>query len=210
MLNINLNPIIYSPDQIVQIGLYQTKETLMDTELYAHFIYNIENQFRRSRFYRDYKANIYNKGIDFDQQMRNITSEMTDCELHHHIPTLKDAAICITEYFTHTVGQVCTFDVIKLLEDCHRNNLMGVIILSTTNHQTFHADPSAFISISQLYGNPFAFIDKYGRYATLDIAYRWLLQFKQEDQNDRQTYWPMLAKAREEILNWSQSGYFQN
>ena len=208
-MNLNVNPIIYSPENVVQIGLYQTRESLLDTELYAHFLYNIENQFRKSRFYKDYKANIYSRGIDFDQQMRNITSEMTDCELHHHLPTLKDAAICIIEYYTHTIGQVCTFDVIQCLENCHRNNMMGVIMLTTTNHQSFHADPSAFISISQLYGNPFEFISKFGKYATLNIAYNWLLQFKQEDQNENATYWPLLAKAREELLTWSNEGAYQ-
>ena len=209
MANINVNPIIGDPSQFTTIQFAQTRETLLDTEEYAKFIYSVENQFRRSRFYKDYKCNIMLKGIDFDQEMKGITSEMADIELHHHLPTLKDAAIAITESIVNTKGMVTTFNVIEALENVHRQNMMGVIMLSSTMHQAFHADPTGFISISQLYGNPFAFLDRYGKYFTLDISFKWLLQFKQEEQYDNKTHWPNIVKARKQLLDWSNSGYIQ-
>ena len=209
MIDINLNPIIGDPSLFTTVQFYQTRETLMDTEEYMKFIYSVENQFRRSRFYRDYKCSIMQKGIDFDQEMKGITSEMASIELHHHLPTLKDAAIAITEYIVNSIGKVCTFDVIQALEDAHRQNMMGIIMLSSTNHQLYESDPTAFISISQLYGNPFAFLDKYGKGFTLDISFKWLLQFKQEEQYGNKTCWSNIAKARKQFLDWSNSGYIQ-
>ena len=204
-----LNPIIGDPSQPITIQLAQTRETLMDTETYIHFIYSVENQFRKSRFYKDYKCSIMSKGLNFDQEMRGINSDMATIELHHHLPTLKDAAIVLTESLINTIGKATTFDVIKLLEEAHRNNIMGVIMLTETNHQLYENNAGAFLSITQLHGQPFKFLEMYGKYFTLDIAFKWLLQFKQEEQYNYKTVWPMIARAREELLDWSNSGYIQ-
>jgi len=210
MVDMNaVNPIIGDPTSITAISFYQTRDTLMDTEEYSKFIYSVENQFRRSRFYKDYKGSIMNRGIDFDQIMRNINGEMADIEMHHMLPTLKDAAIAISEYYLITTGKVCTFDVIKALEEAHRENMMAVVMLTSTMHQNVHQDPNAFIPISMCYGNPFKFLDKYGKYFSLDIAFKWLLQFKQEEQHNYKVYWPNIARAREQLLDWSNSGYIQ-
>ena len=207
--DLNTNPVICMPARNDIIMLRHTRESLIDTEEYSRFIYAIENNFRHSAFYRDYKANIYNEGLDFDQQMRGITAEMADIELHHHLPTLKDAAIVLTEYMVNTYGQVDSMDVIKLLKQCHRENIMGTIMLSKSMHQAFHNDPSAFISIKQLRGDPFEFINHYGRFFTLDIAMRFLMQFKQEQQHDYQTYWPQIPRALQQLHDWTMQGYIQ-
>lgn len=202
-MNINSNPIISDPSCIEQISFAQTRDSLMDTEIYSRFIYSIENQFRRSRFYKAYKCHIMNLGLDFDQEMRNISGEMCDIELHHLLPTLNQAAIMITEHQLNNFGQVTTFEVIKLLEEAHRNNWMSIVMLSTTMHQAFHSDPSAFISLSQAYGNCFGFLEHYRDGLTLDIAFKWLLQLKLEDQHNSTTTWMNIPKQREELLNWS-------
>lgn len=204
--NFNTNPTLYDPNVGTIAPLMQTPETMIDTELYSQFIHSVENQFRRSKFYREYKAHIYSLGFDYDQMMRGITTEMADQELHHHLPTLKDAAICITEYCLKRYNGVSTFDVIRLLEECHRQNIMGVIILSATNHQNFHNDPSAFISVSQLIGNPFKFINDFGMYAPMGILMTWAMQWKQEEQHGNTSYWPLIARARAEFKDWSESG----
>ena len=209
MIDLSLNPVIGDPSLFTTIQFYQTRETLMDTEEYTRFVYSIENQFRRSRFYKDYKCGIMQLGLSFDQQMKGITSEMADIELHHHLPTLKDATIVITEHFLNTTGKVCTFDVIQALEGAHRQNMMGIIMLSSTIHQAYESDPTAFISISQLYGNPFAFLEAYGRSFTMEVAFKWLLQFKQEEQYGNKTHWPGIAKARDQLLDWHNSGYIR-
>jgi len=207
MVNIDtVNPIIGLPGSFETIQFYQTRDTLIDTEEYSKFIYAVENAFRRSRFYKDYKCSIMNLGLDFDAEMRGINGEMTDIELHHLMPTLKDAAIMITEHILNTRGRVCTFEVIKALEDAHRNNMLSVVMLTATMHQSFHNDPNAFLSLSQCYGDPFKFLQEYKDGLTLDIAFKWLLQLKMEDQFGQKTNWLNIPKQREILLDWSNSG----
>ncbi len=207
MVNIDtVNPIIGLPGSFETIQFYQTRDTLIDTEEYSKFIYAVENAFRRSRFYKDYKCSIMNFGLDFDAEMRGINGEMTDIELHHLMPTLKDAAIMITEHILNTRGRVCTFEVIKALEDAHRNNMLSVVMLTATMHQSFHNDPNAFLSLSQCYGDPFKFLQEYKDGLTLDIAFKWLLQLKMEDQFGQKTNWLNIPKQREILLDWSNSG----
>ena len=197
------NPIITAPDQPTYIMLAQTRETLIDTEIYSRFIYSCENNFRRSRFYKSYKANVMNVIGDRDQMMASINSSMTDIELHHHFPTLKQAAIMITEHILNTKGCVTTFEVVNALEDAHRNNMMAVILMSTTQHQVHHADPTNFISLTQCYGDPFKFIDKYIDGMTLDIAFNMLLQLKQEEQYNKKSFSPNMIRARDQIKSFS-------
>ena len=202
-MNMDINPIIGDPNNYMTIRFAQTRETLLDTELYSHFIYSIENQFRRSRFYKDYKCNIMNKGIEYDQLMRGITSEMADLELHHNLPTLNMGAIMICEHILNTKGQVTTFDVIKELEEAHRQNMFSVIILSETMHQAYHAsEGSAFISLGQCYGNALSFLEKYRDGLTLDISFKWLLHLKLEEQFGMKTTWLNCPRQRDIILDW--------
>ena len=206
MIDINtINPIVGDPGSFTAIQFYQTRETLMDAEEYSRFIYAIENAFRRSRFYKDYKSHIMGVGLDFDQEMKAITSEMADIELHHLMPTLKDASIMITEHLLNQYNRVCTFDVIKCLENAHRNNMMSVVMLSKTMHQQYHHDPNAFISLSQAYGNCFDFLELYKDGLTIDISFRWLLQLKMEDQYGNKTNWLQIPRQREILLDWSES-----
>ena len=143
-----------------------------------------------------------NKGLNRDQNMAGITSDMADLELHHNFPTLKQATIMIIEHLLNTQGCVTTFEVVKLLEEAHRNNWMGVIILSKTQHQVFESDPTSFISLAQCYGNPFRFLDKYIDGMTLDISFKMLLHLKLETEYNNKSYSPNMVKARDQILSW--------
>jgi hypothetical protein len=113
---VNPNPMIFDPSSPNAIFFAQTRDTLIDTEIYSRFVYSCENNFRRSRFYKSYKSNIMNKGLNKDQFMANITSDMADLELHHNFPTLKQATIMIIEHLLNTKGQCTTFEVVRLLE----------------------------------------------------------------------------------------------
>ena len=196
------NPVIADPSQVNAIFFAQTRESLIDTEIYSIFIYSCENNFRRSRFDKDYKGSIMNRGLNRDMNMANITSDMADLELHHHFPTLKQATIMIAEHMLSTKGCVTTFEVVRELEEAHRNNWMSVIILSKTQHQVFHSDPSAFISLTQCYGDPFKFIDKYIDGMTLDISFRMLLQLKLENEYNNKSFTHNMIRARDMILSW--------
>ena len=37
----------------------------------------------------------------------------------------------------------------------------------------------------------------------MDIAYRWLLQFKMNEQYSGQVNWPNFSIARQQLMNWS-------
>lgn len=201
-MNYPSNPVIFDPNQVISISFAQTRDTLIDTDIYSRFVYSCENNFKRSKFYKDYKCNVMNKGLFRDQNMASITSEMADIELHHNFPTLKQATIMIIEHMLNTKGSVTTFEVIRALEEAHRNNWMGVIMLSETQHQKHHADSIDFISLSQCYGNPFMFLDKYIDGMTLDISYKLLLHLKLEEEYNHESYNPNIIKARNQILSW--------
>ena len=104
MITLNNNPIIGSPSQPYFISLAMTRDTLLDTDVYSKFIYNIEINFRRSAFYRAYKASLFNLGIERDQMMAGITAEMADLELHHNFLELKYATIMIIEHLLNIKG----------------------------------------------------------------------------------------------------------
>lgn len=182
------------------IAFKQTYQDTLNTDEYSSFIHNIESMFRKSRFYKDYKANIFAQGIDYDQQMRGLKSNMADIELHHHMPTLKDATIIFSEKRIKLFGNVTTFEVLGDLINAHRRNIMGVMMMSVTNHELYHNDPTAFISMNQLYGQPLIFLQENYQYFPMDIAYKWLLQFKQEEQYNQNTYWPTLAIAKQYLV----------
>lgn len=202
MISANSNPALYDPASDYCITFAATRSTLIDTDVYSRFIYSCENNFRRSAFYKNYKASLMCKGFNMDQNMPGITNEMADIELHHHFPTLKQAAIMITEHILNINGCVTTFDVVKKLEEAHRNNWFSVIFLSKTSHEAHHADPSDFISLKQCVGDGWKFIDEYIDGMTLDISFKMLLQLKLEEQYG-ESFSPNLVKAREQIQDWS-------
>lgn len=201
MINVD-NPCICDPSLPNAIFLKQTRDTLIDTEIYSRFIYSCENNFRKSNFYRGYKDSIMRMGLNRDQHMANITSEMADIELHHHFPTLKQAAIMITEHILNEKGSVDTFDVINALKEAHRNNMFAIIMMTKTRHEAYHANPSDFISLTQCIGYPFRFLDKYIDGMTLDISFKMLLQLKLEEEHNFKSYTPEMIKARKDILSW--------
>ena len=159
-------------------------------------------------FYKGYKNFLMRLGMNRDQQMAGITSEMANIELHHHFPTLKQATIMIIEHQLNTKGCTTTFEVVDLLEKAHRNNWFSVIFLSETQHQVHHSDPTDFISLKQCIGDGFKFLDAYIDGMTLDISFNMLLQLKQEEQYG-ESYSPNLIKAREQILDWSNSNTYK-
>ena len=97
---------------------------------------------------------------------------------------------------------------VDLLEKAHRNNWFSVIFLSETQHQVHHSDPTDFISLKQCIGDGFKFLDAYIDGMTLDISFNMLLQLKQEEQYG-ESYSPNLIKAREQILDWSNSNTYK-
>ena len=196
-----VNPYIYDEQQGYGVYFKQTRDTLLDTQEYISFVYNIDNKFKRSAFYKDFKSSLMDKGFYRDQMHASITSDMTNIEMHHNGLTLKFMTIMIIEHLLNVNGCVNTFEVIRALEEAHRSHEIAVVMLSETEHQKFHSDPCAFISFKMCVGDPFAFIDRYIDGMTQDIAFALLLHLKQEEQYNG-SYSPNEIRARDEILKW--------
>lgn len=198
------NPIVTSPDGDSAIYLSQTRETLLDSEIYLRVLRSAEHAFRRSKFYKDYKCDIMSKGINMDQRRPAITSDVADIELHHNFITLEFMTIMMAEYLLNTVGFVNSFVLEQMLEEEHRSNRICGIMLSSTEHQAHHNNPADFISIKQCFGCPFEFIDRYISGMTLDISFKLLLHLKQEVQYGG-SYDANMIRCRDEILSWQRN-----
>ena len=167
----DINPYIHSPYATEDLYFYQTKETLIDPEVYRNFIKNVESRFRRSPEYKTYKSYLMLLGFDHCQIMGNIESdEGVDIELHHNILSLFDDCILICEHVLNTVGYISSFDLIQLLIEEHRNNRIPCCFLSTTAHQMFTDNPQSYIPPNMTFGKWWELIAKYRYGITYDIA----------------------------------------
>lgn len=204
---LNDNPTLWNPAQPYGISFYQTKDTLMDTDIYLRFIRSAESRFRASRFYKQYKSYIMDLGIYRDQRHPSLTSEMVEIEMHHNFLTLEYMAIILTEYTLKTSGRIDTFTLEQLLEEQHRENRISVIMLSETEHQAHHANPTDFISNRQCFGNPYEFLNRYIDGMTLDISFNLLMHLRQEEQYGG-SHDTNIITARNEILSWQQNNNY--
>ena len=203
MITLNNNPVIGSESQPYYISLAVTRDTLLDTEIYSRFVYNIERNFRNSTFYKQYKSSLLNLGANRDQMMAGITSDMAKLELHHNFLELKYATIMIIEHLLNVKGCCTSFEVVHELKEAHRRNEFCPVFLTVTNHKNYHNNPNSFISLKQcITGNPFSFIEKYMDGMTLDIAFKLLLKLKQEEQYG-ESFTPNMSRCREQLLSWA-------
>lgn len=206
MITPQTNPMLYDDNTGTNVPFAITKDSTLDADTYSRFIYACERLFRRSRFYKDYKSMLYDIGLDRDQFMPAINTEVADIEMHHHFPQLKQASIMIAEHLLNTKGCCTSFEVISRLEEAHRKNQFAIIFLSTTNHQNYHTyESSTFISLSQCYGNPFEFLREYGDGLTLDISFKFLAQLKMEQQYNSESFTPTMAFARDALLSFQKN-----
>lgn len=167
----DINPKISSPKATYDLYFYQTRETLSDPERYLSFIKNAERRFRSSPEYKQYKNYLMSLGFDHCQVMGNIEAgDKTDIELHHNVLGLFDICVLICEHVLNTVGKITTFDLIQLLITEHRNNRVGVVMLSTTMHQMYTGDKEGYIPPEMTFGKWWELLAKYKYGITYEIA----------------------------------------
>lgn len=165
------NPIIQSPYAVEELQMYQTRESLMDVDVFRNFIKNAERRFRSSRHYKAYKAYLIESlGINRCQIFGNITTEDADVELHHNVLNLFDICLMITQHTVNTIGMISTFDLIQLLIQEHWNNNVGVTFLSKTAHQVYTNDNDGFIPPDMTFGAWWNLLYKYKYGITFNIA----------------------------------------
>lgn len=200
----NGNPMLCSPYSPYAIGFYQTRDSLMDVNIYQRFIKNCEMRIRRSDAYSHYKNFIMELGLDHCQVHGAINAEMADLEMHHAIINLFDICLMITEHLLNTVGYVSTFDVVQIVKDEHKMGNIALVMLSKTVHQAYHANPGTFfIHPRMCIGNWPLLIEKYKDGLTQDVAFKILATVKQALNTD-ETDDNGLLDLTENMRDWSE------
>ena len=195
------NPTLHSPYAEFDLPFYQTKETLMDVDIYRNFLKNAESTFRASREYKAYKAYVMEYiGSDRCQILGNVTSDDATIELHHNVLGLFDICLLISSHVVNTVGIISTFDLIQLLTMEHWNNRVGLTMLSKTAHQKFTHDPDGFIPPEQTFGRWWELLYRYKYGITLSIANK-VINYIKKCQNNMPTN--IILPQQEEILNFA-------
>ena len=202
----NGNPTLRSPSSVYEISLMQTKETLADIDSYARFINNAISQFRHSRFYKEYKANLMSLGLDHCAYLHNINSEMAELEMNHVILTIFDIALLIAEHYLNTYGYVSTFHIVGGLREEHKQNRVPIIMMSKTVHQLYHNDDLFFVHPKQVFGQWIDLIVKYQNGLTPEICSKLLYYIKHSMEVDG-SYDNDLLQLAECIRNWSYNNY---
>lgn len=166
------NPTLRSPQSDYDLYFYETKETLMDVDLYKNFINYAVRQFRRCTEYKTYKGFLMSLGFGQCQVLGNVTSEDADIELHHNIIGIHDIALMITEHILNTVGMITTMDLIQILIEEHNANRIPIVFLSETAHEMYTVDPNGYIPPEMTFGKFWELIQRYRYGITLEIAYK--------------------------------------
>lgn len=169
----NYNPMVTSPNAPYGLPFYQTKETMMDVEVYKRFLDNAIAQFRHSKFYKNYKSFLMSLGLDHCQILSNINEENVGArgiEMNHNFLTIFDIALLITEHVLNTVGYISTFDLIYLLKLEHKENRIPIVMLSETVHEIYHQNDDMILPAQMCYGNWIELLQKYNRGITVRIA----------------------------------------
>lgn len=195
------NIIVSSPYAITDLCFYQTRETLMDVDVFRSFLRNAETRFRSSNEYKAYKSYLIEyMGINQCQIFGNITNDDAEIELHHNVIGLFDICLMIATHMINTVGIISTFDLIQMLIFEHWNNNVGVTFLSSTAHQIYTNDPDGYIPPEQTIGRWWELLYKYKYGITFDIAYKVINYIKKY-----QDKMPVSIDIRhqEEILNFA-------
>jgi len=202
----NMNPMLGSPNSTFAIGFYQTRESLIDIDVYRAFLKNCEMRFRRSATYSNYKGFLIGIGMDRCQVHGYIHADMdgVDLEMHHAVLTLFDICLLITEHLLNTVGYVTTFDVVQLLKEEHKAHNIALVMLSKTPHQVYHANTNQFFLHPKMcFGKWPVLIEKYKKGLTQDVAFKLLAYLKKAIEVEEADDGGLLI-LRDKIKEWSE------
>lgn len=197
------NPTLCSPYSPYQLPFYQTKETLMNPEVYRAFLKNGISRFRKSTTYKNYKGFLMELGLDRCQVHGNIIAEeMATVEMHHNMLNIMDIALIITEHIMNTQGYISTFDLVSLLKKAHIEHKVQLVMLSLTPHQLYHNNDDFIIHPDQCIGDWVAFLEEYHTGITLDISRKLYFYIDKCIKNGESKDGDLL-NIRDNILRWS-------
>ena len=205
-----VNPTLSSPYSPFTLPSYQTRETLLDIEVYQTFLRNAIRQFRSSKVYKHYKEFLYEIGLNRSQTHGNITNEMADLEMHHNILTIYDIAIIITEHILNTCGYISSFDLVHELRKVHTEHKVQLVMLDITSHQLYHNTDKVFLHPLMCVGKWWEFLEEYKTGVTPDIL-RKINDYIDRAIKEGESTDDNLSELREKIKDWSGfNGYTTN
>lgn len=204
------NPTLYSPNSPIQLTFAQTRESLLDVDVYRQFLYSAIIRFRSSIFYKHYKSHLIQMGIDRCQLHPHIVTgedEVATLEMHHHILTIFDIALIITEHILNTYGYITTFDLVELLRMEHAAHRIHTVMLCKTCHQLYTSgNPNFRIPATIGFGKWWEFLDRYKYGVTKEIAYKIYYMLKNDlfNSDERDKNIMEMISIRDNILKWSE------
>ena len=202
----NGNPTLRSPNSAYELSFMQTRESMIDVDLYSRFVHNAVNLFRGLRVYKNYKAYLMELGLDHCQYLHNISSDMATIEMNHCILTIFDVAVMITEHYLNTYGCVTVPHVVAALREEHTSNRIPLVMMSKTVHQLYHNADNFFTHPSQVFGKWVELLNRYQRGITPEICIK-LLHYIRTAYEEEESTDDGLLQCAETIKNWSENIY---
>lgn len=135
---------------------------IFEPKLYKRFIKKVEGMVRGSSAYKNYIKGLL---ADFstlrsDNINNKIDVNSAAIEMHHYPFTLYDVCDLVACKAIADKEPINTFLLTDKVLQLHYKGMIGLVPLSTTNHQLAHAG-GLFISTKQIYGDYETFIDTY-------------------------------------------------
>ena len=202
----NGNPTLCSPSSAYELPLMQTRESMVDVDLYSKFVHNAINLFRGLRVYKNYKAYLMELGLDHCQYFHNINSNMATLEMNHCVLTIFDVAVMITEHFLNTYGYVSVPHVVAKLREEHTSNRVPLVMMCKTVHQLYHNGENFYTHPNQVFGKWVELLQKYQNGITPDICTKVLYYIRRSFEEGQSTDEGLLECAQQ-IKNWSERIY---
>ena len=156
------NSVIDSNYSYYEIPFDKSKEYFDNLTNWTNFINGVERLVRADDRYSKYISYLKkNCKLNKCQVLKNVTDEDCDIEMHHGpIFNLFEICAIVTEYFIMKKWKTTTFRVADQVLKDHHDNMIQVVMVSTTVHQEIHAR-NIFINYHQAWGDMNAFVKKY-------------------------------------------------
>lgn len=156
-----------------------------DEKSYNRFVKNIETIIRSSEEYSKYLGYLKNEvGLDHCMILSNIKEDYATIEFHHHPFTLYDIVSIVINKFSILNLNISSFAIAKEVLDLHFKNKVGLIPLSKTVHQLYHADKIE-LNLNFVFGYFNKFVDEYFDYIPDELKekYNKLIEFSKNNSS---------------------------
>lgn len=131
---------------------------------YIKFIKACETLIRKSDWYCSYLGYLHNEvGLTNCAFFSAADKDNVELEFHHYPLTLFDIVCIIVEKKLANKEPVTSMSVSYEVMEAHSNNLVGLVLLSISVHELFHAGKIK-IAPYQVFGNIAGFVENYKDY----------------------------------------------